>query len=345
MYRPTTKNEWWFGGTLFLQGILVTLLEVYILLQWQSWVNPNITQVPVSYILPIGMGILVFAGVYEAILCLDAFHHKNNISLVAICTSNVCIVVYAVMQYLKMRETVQSLRYGKDGMGHPLADSSRDIWASLRPAELAVPIILSACSLFIIPIAYRLHKDYAWAIYKSIHGSSLLRFRYLAYEVYIVLIKFDFFFLVGFIVQYDLVDVHFIEPEYSLTMALIPVALCVMLFGIYCVKSELKLGMLLVIVFLLALIAYLLSRIIVLCGHTLRARTAGKEMMLLFAAIALILTVFTTACAIQCIVNFGHGLKKVTRGEDRWPQSYAFHTLSGPPSPDFKDRERRCIID
>lgn len=50
--------------------------------------------------------------------------------------------------------------------------------------------------------------------------------------------KLDFFFLVGFIIQYDLVNVHFQEPEYSLTMALIPVSLLVMALGVYCVRCE-----------------------------------------------------------------------------------------------------------
>jgi hypothetical protein len=52
------------------------------------------------------------------------------------------------------------------------------------------------------------------------------------------LIKFDFYYLVGFVIQYDLVDVHFKEPEYSLTMALIPAALLLMVLGAYFVRRE-----------------------------------------------------------------------------------------------------------
>lgn len=42
----------------------------------------------------------------------------------------------------------------------------------------------------------------------------------------------------GFIILYDLVDVHFEEPEYSLTLALIPAALLVMTVGTYFVRRE-----------------------------------------------------------------------------------------------------------
>lgn len=66
----------------------------------------------------------------------------------------------------------------------------------------------------------------------SIHSPNHLE------QLYLVLIKFDFYFLVGFIIQYNLVDVHFQEPEYSLTMALIPAALLLMTLGAYFIRRE-----------------------------------------------------------------------------------------------------------
>ena len=325
------------------------------------------------------MGIVIFACVYEVGLSMDAIHHKNNISLLAICLTNVCIVVYAVLQYIKMRDVTYSLQGTTDGMGNHLVDWSRDIWPSMQPAEVAIQAVLAVSSLVIIPAAYRLHTDYAWAIYKCIHGSPELRLRYLAYEVrisdmisrgrtdlvqiYLVLIKLDFFFLTGFIIQYDLIDVHFMEPEYSLTMALIPVSLLVMVAGTYCVKSGLKLALMVVIVSLpscgrvlstddvqacyLGSIAYLLSRIVVLCGNSLLGRTAGKEMMLFFAAVALVLIVLTVGCAVQCIMNLNYGLKVARLDNSQWPQSsHAFERLAAPMSPSIDTRyHRRLSLD
>ncbi|KAF5860110.1 hypothetical protein ETB97_002017 [Aspergillus alliaceus] len=174
-----------------------------------------------------------------------------------------------------MRETTHTLQFNYDIVGRPLANPTRDIWISMQPAEILIPLVLGLASLTIIPIAYRLHKDYAWAIYKSIYGSADLRLRFV------------FFFLVRLAIQYNLIDVHFQELEYSLTTAIIPATILIMFFGIYCVKSELRLGMGIVIVSLLGLMAYLLSRIIILCGNTQRANTPGKEMMLLFAVVTL----------------------------------------------------------
>ncbi|KAB8234472.1 uncharacterized protein BDW43DRAFT_299543 [Aspergillus alliaceus] len=292
--------------------------KVYILVQWLGWVNDNIIQVTTSYIVPIGMGIVTFACMYETLLFLDAAHHKNNILLAAICVSNVCVFVYSVLQCMKMRETTHTLQFNYDIVGRPLADPTRDIWISMQPAEILIPLVLGLASLTIIPIAYRLHKDYAWAIYKSIYGSADLRLR------------FDFFFLVGLAIQYNLIDVHFQEPEYSLTMAIIPATILIMFFGTYCVKSELRLGMGIVVVsFPPRINGHLLSRIIILCGNAQRANTPGKEMMLLFAVVTLALIVTTLVCTIQCTRNFGSGLKNVIHQETQWPRnSYVFERLS-----------------
>lgn len=200
-----------------------------------------------SYLIPIALGILAFACAYQCILALDAIHNKNNILLLAICIANLCIVVYAGLQVTTMQET--TARLYEERFGVPtLIDTTRNVWPRIQPAEILVPIILALSSLVLWPCAYFMHRDYAWAIYKCVHGNSETRMRYMAYEVYLVLIKLDFFFLVGFIVQYNLIDVHFEEPEYSLTMAIIPAAFIVMILGIYFVQHEIILGIVPVIV-------------------------------------------------------------------------------------------------
>lgn len=68
------------------------------------------------------------------------------------------------------------------------------------------------------------------------------------WQIFLVLIKLNLFFLVAFIVQYDLIDVHFEEPEYALTLALIPAVLLVMILGIWFVRKEYKYAMVAVIV-------------------------------------------------------------------------------------------------
>ncbi|PLB51521.1 hypothetical protein P170DRAFT_443720 [Aspergillus steynii IBT 23096] len=345
MFKPRTTGEWLFCGVLIIQAVIVLSLETFTLVQWSSWVHPNIIQVTISYITPLNLGILMFACVYLTALGLDAIYHKNDVLLLAICASNTCGLVYSAMQYRNIRQTIHRLPLSFDGLNQPFVDLDRDIWPAVKPAQLAAPIIIGLCTLLLWPLAYQLHCQFAWELYRSIHGNTNMKQRFRAYEIYIVLLKVDFYFIVGFILQYNLIDVHFDEPEYSLTMALIPVTLIVMVSGIYFARSERMIPMLCVTACYLGMIAYLLSRIIILCGNGLRARTAGKDMMILFASVALALTTLTIVSVIRCMLNFDRGLKHVLKPKALSPRgSYVSQHLSEhPPSPVHSAHSRMSI--
>ncbi|KAJ5156088.1 hypothetical protein N7492_008891 [Penicillium capsulatum] len=342
MFRPSTKNEWWLCGTLFVQAVITIALEIYILTEWQLWVTPTIIQVPVSYIVPVGLGILTFACVYEFILALEAIHHKNNILLLAICVSNVCSAVYAGILYSSMHDNVSRLY--RDRHGYPtLVDPTYNAWPRIQPAEIAVPIVMGLCTLVLWPCAYYLHRQYSWAIYKCVNGSRETRIRYLAYEIYLVLLKLDFYFLIAFIIQYNLIDVHFEEPESSLTWALIPAALIVMILSIYSVRRERIWFMIPIIICYIGLIAYLLSRIVILNGHTFRANTTGKGLMMLFAIVALVLTTGALIVSVICMLNFNRGLKMVNNQKSYVARESYFTLGERSHSPSTSDihKERR----
>ncbi|EED13026.1 conserved hypothetical protein [Talaromyces stipitatus ATCC 10500] len=328
MYWPTSRNERWFCWTVFAQAVAVLALEIYNLAQWESWIRPNGTQVPISYLIPINLSLIMFAVFYESLLSLKLVHDKSNILLLAICISKACVFAYSVMQYLSMEQNTHSIQTNQDMFGEPLVDLSRDLWKEIKPAEMLVPIVIGIATVIVCPVAYRLHKEYSWAIYQCVQGDPKIRFRYRGYEIYLVLIIFNVYFFIGFIVQYNLVDVHFIEPEFSLTMALIPAAVMLMVLSAYFVRYENKIGTIIVITCYLGLIAYIISRIILLCNPTGRGNTPGKDMMLLFAFLALIFTFLAMVCAIYCIVNFEHGLQTVFNRKSQIPRrSFVFQEL------------------
>ncbi|KAL7655687.1 hypothetical protein BDQ94DRAFT_183102 [Aspergillus welwitschiae] len=343
MYRPTTKYEWWLCGVLLTQAALTIISEVYILIEWQQWVTPTINQVPVSYLIPINLGILIFACLFEFILSLDAMHHKNNILLFAVCICNACSFGYSVMQFIVMRDT--TARLFKTRFGYPtLVDTTRNVWPRVQPAEILVCIFTGFSALILCPIAYLIHRHYSWAIYKSVHGSLDTRMRYLAYEIFLVLIKLDFYFLIGFIIQYDLVYVHFKEPEYTLTMLIIPAAIIAIFLGVWFVQRERTIGAVAIIMCYLALIAYLISRIVILSS----ANTAGKSMMLFFASLTLVLTAGTVLCTAICIKNFNRGLTTINQSKNaNARESYLLYNRSPSAelSPGFPRSSSRLTLD
>ena len=133
--------------------------------------------------MPTNLAIIVLTCFYELILAIDAVHHKNNLLLVAISVSNVCILVFAAMQPDAIKFIASDLPLSIDSEGQHLVDVNIDFWKRVGPAQIACPIIFGICTLVIWPCAYRLHKEYAWAIYRRIHGDMSIKTCLLAYEV------------------------------------------------------------------------------------------------------------------------------------------------------------------
>ena len=101
----------------------------------------------------------------------------------AICVSNVFAMAFAAMQYPAMKGFCESMPEQRAMPDIPLVDISRNIWPQIRGPQLAVPIFIGLCTLGIWGLAFQLHKQYAWSIYRSVQGDSRMRARYLAYEV------------------------------------------------------------------------------------------------------------------------------------------------------------------
>jgi len=70
----------------------------------------------------------------------------------------------------------------------------------------------------------------------------------LTYQIYLVLLKFTPFFIICFIIVYCIIDVHYVEPEFSLTLAIIPAILIHVGLAVYFVRHETRIGMAVVLV-------------------------------------------------------------------------------------------------
>lgn len=144
---------------------------------------PTAIQVTPPWIVPLEAALTWFASFYELLLSIDAMRHKNNILLFAICISNVLAVAFAAMQYPAMKGFCETMPLQRAMHDQPLVDISRNIWPQIRGPQLAAPLFIGLCSLAVWGLAFKLHKQYAWSIYRSVQGDSQTRARYLAYEV------------------------------------------------------------------------------------------------------------------------------------------------------------------
>lgn len=145
--------------------------------------NPNVYQVARSYTIPVTFAIFVFGVVYQFLLAWDSLRSKNNIQLFAQAVCNVCLFISAVLQYEQVKDVVHGLPPNHDAQNKPLVKLDVNIWAQIHPALIAFIAVFAACSVAMCGLAYKLHKQFAWALYKDINADTSLRTRYLIYQV------------------------------------------------------------------------------------------------------------------------------------------------------------------
>lgn len=154
-----------------------------VLFRYLDWVNPVVYQVPLSYTAPISIAVFVGGCIYQSFLTIDAFRIKNNIQLFAQCICNICLSISSAMQYGQIKKAVHRVTKGYDMFHTPFAKLDIPFWSQTNPLLIAGIVVVFGCTVAMCYLAYKLHREFAWALYKDISADINIRSRYLTYQV------------------------------------------------------------------------------------------------------------------------------------------------------------------
>ncbi|KAL9000166.1 MAG: hypothetical protein Q9169_001068 [Polycauliona sp. 2 TL-2023] len=304
MYKPNSPWTWAFVGVSVVQAAIVLGFEAYAFAKFQGSLHGDTSQESPSRTIPTFLALYIFGFLYQLLLVYDALRLKNTIQVIGLCIYNVGLLVYGAVQMDQINEAIELL--SKKGF----IDAS--VWEDEKPFLIAIPCVIGLVTVLMAVIAWKLYDEFAWTIYKHISADLKMKRRYLTFQIYIALLKFDFFFFLGFTIQFVVVVVERNNVEFYLTIAAIPVTIIILMMAGLFTRRENTPGMLVTITLYFAGLAYFLfklARMWQVNGPRYNLYNAVRRPLTTFAVITVLLIILTIVNACMCTANFGRGLK------------------------------------
>ncbi|KAI1502961.1 hypothetical protein F5X99DRAFT_138460 [Biscogniauxia marginata] len=323
-----------------LQAIVCMVFEAFTFAQFQSGLydmkqpefrNEKDVQSQLKTI-PTFLGLFILGFVYEVLLVWDALLMKNTIQLIGICIANLALLVYGALQIDQIHEAINILKEKNAFM-------DLNVWDEVQAVLIAIPGFIALITIMLSFLTWKLYQEFAWDILKHIGADYRMKKRFLHYQVYIALLKFDFFFFIGFTIQFLVVVGGKTGAEFGLTAAAIPVTIAILLCAAWSTQRELKIGMVGVIVLYLGGLTYFIYKLARIYDPIEQQYYLPvRKSLTAFAVLTIILIVLTIINAMVCMFNFGHGLKQHLlsgpRPEmDKDQASYSMHDVKAPQMP------------
>ncbi|VUC38225.1 unnamed protein product [Clonostachys rosea] len=292
-----------------LQSIICLTFETYIYLKIKSNLKSDIRndfQKQIN-VIPTFLPLFYFGFVYQNILVWDALRAKNTIQIIGVCFANLALVVYTAVQ---VDQTRTSLKDMEDESDRELAVGVDDevVFASIRALLFTTPVLLTVGTMGIALCTWQLYKVFAWDTLKVVGADYKMKKRYMYHQIYIALLKIDFFFWMAFIIQL-VSSTPSNDVEFALSIAAIPVTIGIIVLAAFSAKRENIWGMAITIILYFGGLAYFAYKTYRIGSDAETWYLYMKKPLITFAVLTIVMILVTIVIAIIVITGFGKGLK------------------------------------
>ncbi|KAJ4416442.1 hypothetical protein N0V85_002276 [Neurospora sp. IMI 360204] len=315
MYAPDTTWTRAFLSVAVVQALVASSLEAYVLIAVERCFEPAVVQVPNGHTVPMFFALFIFGFVYQLVLVYDALRSSSMIQIVGLCLYNLCLLVYAIFQPKEIKEALKSLEGSITWDHKPLITPGTNAWGNSLPALVALALVVAVATLVFCFVAWKLRTEFAWLVYKAINADLSMKKRVLILQSYVAFLKFDLFFLLGFLAQNMVwASPNMGKPEFGLSIGAMLLVCLVIWLAVVCAQRENKVGTLVIILAHFAAAGFLCYKLTII--------DRALYMFRAFAAITVIMTLCTIGMAVLCLVNFDKGVKMFIETQQKQQSSH-----------------------
>ncbi|KAI8982693.1 hypothetical protein BDB01DRAFT_160526 [Pilobolus umbonatus] len=302
-HRPSwvkSKGSLYFVLLSVFEAIVVISLESVIFGEFQT--AAFIKHTGLSSGIPVYLTIFIFSQLFQIFFAVDV-RHQNTIQVIGFLIFHTCCLAYAGFQFKQMNDVFL------DAVNNIVEEDQIKI-TLIKRLLIGVTVVIGVCEVIYAILTFILYKEFGWKIYKKIGADTDKRTMYRWYQIILTILKIDFFFFLGYSIQYLVLVLQTNDYEFALTIVALPLTVLFLVLAVYAIRYESKYMMYLFFLGIMAAMAYFIFKIIrIYTPDQAEKFRFVKAFLTFFASVSLVLVVLTLGNAIICYRNFNKGLK------------------------------------
>jgi hypothetical protein len=155
----------------------------YVFITVQNDLNPAAFQVTSGRTVRLYLSLFTLAYVFQFVIIYDALRLSSMIQVVGVCIYNLFLLAYAVVQPVHIQKDLKLLSESLAMGVTPILPPELDTWSRVRPFLWAVMSVQAVATVTVFYLAFKLHSELAWLVYKVINADRSIRRRLLHFQV------------------------------------------------------------------------------------------------------------------------------------------------------------------